>query len=229
MTGAVLEQDQRFTLEPTDRWARQLAGVRRWTLDVAACRQSHLAPRYFTARENALLRPWKSRAVWANIPFSDIAPWLWRAWAAMQLGEAGLIAMLLPATRTEQPWWQEHVEPWRDRGPRETASGPVWLTSHFPAGRTRFGNPRDPLGLKVGSPDFTCALLVFRRQPMLVQAPGRGSGHRHHPIIPERPMAKQPVQARPCAGGDTAGDGCHSLWGAKQDRNRPLRVLGPLA
>lgn len=26
----------------------------------------------------------------------------------------GLIAMLIPATRTEQPLWQKHVEPYRD-------------------------------------------------------------------------------------------------------------------
>jgi len=171
MTHA-LEQDQRFTLEATDLWARKLAGVRRWSLDVAACKQSHLAARYYTARENALVRAWRARAVWCNPPYSDIGPWLWRAWDAMRRLEAGTVALLLPATRTEQPWWQEHVEPWRDRGPRIFGGWPVWLTSHFPAGRTRFGNPKDPRGQYVGSPDFTCVLLVFRRQPLTVQASG---------------------------------------------------------
>ena len=57
--GIAFDRDQRFTLEPTDRWARAVAGVRRWTLDVAACRGSHLAQRYFAARDNALLRAWR--------------------------------------------------------------------------------------------------------------------------------------------------------------------------
>ncbi len=173
MTGIALAQDQRFTLEHTDLWARAIADVKCWTLDVAACLKSHLAPRYFTVERSGLLQPWDSEAVWANIPFSLIDPWIWRAWEAMERGESGTVAMLLPATRTEQPWWQEQVEPWRDRRPRRTPSGPVWLTSHHPpGGRTRFGNPRDLRGERVGSPDFTCVLLVWRRRPF-VQAPGQ--------------------------------------------------------
>jgi hypothetical protein len=29
--------------------------------------------------------------------------------------KAELIVMLLPANRTEQGWWQKHIEPFRDR------------------------------------------------------------------------------------------------------------------
>lgn len=171
MTGVALEQDQHFTLRHTDLWCRARAQVRRWDLDVAACRQSHLAPRYFTIKENALECRWDARAVWANIPFSNIAPWVARAWEAMDCGESGRIAMLMPGTRTEQPWWQRDIEPFRDRGPRRG----IWLASHFLPERTRFGNPMDPRGLAVGSPPFSCVLLVWSRK-QLVQTPGHLQG-----------------------------------------------------
>lgn len=156
-------KDERYTRRETLSWALRLLGIRAFGLDVAACRAAHVAPRFYTKRENGLVRPWRARFVWCNPPYSDIAPWVARAWASAELVEFEALAMLIPATRTEQPWWQELIEPWRDRAPRVFAPGiRVQLTSHFAPGRTRFGNPDDVAGEHVGSPDFTSVLLVWR-------------------------------------------------------------------
>ena len=174
--------DQRFTTRETDEWCRRVAGVEAWDLDVAACDEAHLAERHFTKADDGLMQPWAGR-VWCNPPFSDIEPWLEKAWAEWaRVDGAGLhvptnvhhrclerpwrrhaccpppqvIAMLLPASRTEQTWWQNYVEPFRDR-----AGQP--LTTHFLKSRTRFGHPGNREGVGVGSPPFGCVLLVWRR------------------------------------------------------------------
>lgn len=59
-------------------------------------------------------------------PYSAIAPWVAKAHEELD----ALVVMILPANRTEQGWWQRHIEPYRDRGGR--------LTTEFLAGRIRF-------------------------------------------------------------------------------------------
>lgn len=167
-----LESDQRFTLPRTMDWVRWITGVSRFDVDPAACRESHWADVWYSAKQNGLLQPWRKRrsgsssTVFVNPPFSNIEPWIIRAWRAMEGNECALIAMLIPASRTEQPWWQELVEPWRDREPRRLGLGErrTTLKSFYPpGGRTRFGHPGNPHGFGVGSPPFTCVLLVWQQ------------------------------------------------------------------
>lgn len=61
------------------------------------------------------------------------------------------------ARRTEQGWWQELVEPHRDRSSE--------FRTHFLAGRPRFGAPGNIAAEGVGSPTFGCVLLVWRATP----------------------------------------------------------------
>jgi phage N-6-adenine-methyltransferase len=163
---ALHDGDQRFTTRETDAWARRIAGVTGWDLDVAACEESHLAARFFTKADDGLTQRWRGR-VWCNPPFSDIAPWVLRAWQL--ISDCEVIAMLLPGSRTEQLWWQELVESARDgrrvpRGHRlSLVARTAKLTTHFLPGRTRFGHPGNPEGVGVGSPPFGCVLLVWRR------------------------------------------------------------------
>lgn len=164
--AALNDGDQRFTLESTDLWCRQRAGVEAWDLDVAACEESHLATSFFTKESDGLRQRWGGR-VWCNPPFSDIEPWVEKAWRSSS--ECDVIAMLLPASRTEQQWWQVLVEPARD-GRRVTHGHRLYLLAqkatletHFLPGRTRFGLPGNPRGSGVGSPPFGCVLLVWRR------------------------------------------------------------------
>lgn len=166
-----VDGDQRFTTRDTDAWCRSAASVSRWDLDVAACAEAHLSDQFFTRADDGLSKPWWGR-VWCNPPFSDITPWVEKAWVEIrrpsefdeELGQSltpSTIAMLLPASRTEQQWWQAFVEPFRDG----RSTGPLGqnLTIHFLPGRTRFGHPGNPEGVGVGSPPFGCVLLVWRR------------------------------------------------------------------
>lgn len=156
-----IDGDQRFTTRETDLWCRKVAGVEKWDLDVAACEESHLAPDFYTKADDGLSKRWCAKAVWCNPPFSDIEPWVQKAIAEMLAGGPDVIAMLLPASRTEQAWWQNLVEPRRDRDFGNIGRGR--LTTHFLPGRTRFGHPGNPEGVGVGSPPFGCVLLVWRR------------------------------------------------------------------
>jgi phage N-6-adenine-methyltransferase len=116
---------------------------------------------------------WEGSRVWCNPPFSDIGAWVNKAWFA----GAEVVVMLVPATRTEQGWWHEYVEPYRDRPPSN--DGLPTLTTRFIPGRVHFlenGHPiyrkkkdgtlwTDPISGKyqVSSPKFGCVLLIFRK------------------------------------------------------------------
>lgn len=153
------ELDERYTLRTDIAWALKRVGAEAFDLDVAACAESHLAAKFYTKADDGLTKPWLGW-VWCNPPFSDIAPWVERAWEVINdcLG----IAMLLPASRTEQQWWQRLVEPYRDGKGDQHPSG-ARLETHFLPGRTRFGLPGNPRGDGVGSPPFGCVLLIWRR------------------------------------------------------------------
>lgn len=151
------ENDSRFTLRSTLEWCKRAAGVDAFDLDVAACAEAYCAPRYYTVKDDGLRQPWDGR-VWCNPPYSDIAPWVRRACQQMERPECRLVAMLIPATRADQSWWQREIEPFRDgRG-----NGAVRLSTHFLPGRQAFGMPGNPTGVGVGSPPFGCVLLVWR-------------------------------------------------------------------
>lgn len=127
-----------------------------FTLDVAAAEHNTKCARYFDVDANGLEQDWSGERVWCNPPYSDIAPWVRKAWAswAAALG----IAMLLPATRTEQPWWQTMVEPFRDR-----VDSP--LRTEFLPGRMHFLRPGQTAIATGERPPFGCVLLVWSGQP----------------------------------------------------------------
>ena len=149
-----------------------------FTLDVAASPHNAKCARYFTDPDNApaarprnlfdheqpaiaqpvsvgvdgLAQSWADEMVWCNPPYSDIEPWIRKAWAEHATTRG--IVMLLPANRTEQAWWQEHVEPHRDR--QDGA-----LHVEFLAGRLRFLKPgQDAIGPNE-RPPFGCCLLIW--------------------------------------------------------------------
>ncbi len=122
-----------------------------FTLDVAAAAHNTKCARYFTVNDNGLDQSWSGERVWCNPPYSDIAAWVIKAWTEYE--ETRGITMLLPANRCEQRWWQDHVEPYRDRG------GP--LSVRFLPGRMRFIRPDWTPGPKGDRPPFGCCLLVW--------------------------------------------------------------------
>lgn len=128
-----------------------------FTLDVAAAAHNAQCPRWYGRAEDGLEQSWATDgAVWCNPPYSNLGAWVAKAWTEHR-AHGATIVLLLPANRCEQRWWQEHVEPYRDR-PGST------LRVEFLPGRMRF--------IKAGQtevgpnerPPFGCCLLIWSRE-----------------------------------------------------------------
>ena len=123
-----------------------------FTLDAAASAHNAKLARYFSICQDGLEQPWAGERVWCNPPYSNIGPWVEKAWAEHERAE--VIVLLLPANRTEQPWWQEMVEPFRDR-----PGSP--LRVEFLRGRLRFiASGKSEVGPNE-RPQFGCCLLIW--------------------------------------------------------------------
>jgi phage N-6-adenine-methyltransferase len=132
----------------------------RFTIDVAASAENAKLPQFYNRDDNGLACAWDGERVWCNPPYSDIRPWVekaWRSWSEDICDErtgADLIVMLVPANRTEQAWWQDLVEPLRDE---EGGSFHV----EFLRGRLRFIEPGDDAVRPNARPPFGCCLLIW--------------------------------------------------------------------
>lgn len=152
-------------------------------------RQGELFPTSLTGDPEALgydglAQPWGAdEVIWCNPPFSDIEPW-----AARAHGAECTVAMLAPANRTEQPWWQRYVEPYRDGN----AELPDWrmhietvLAGDRPLGtvRTRFLRGRKSflyLGEIIGNstskaPPFGIVIVIWDRRAMKLRVDRSGA------------------------------------------------------
>ena len=125
------------------------------TIDAAAAPHNAKLERFWTEQDNALEQSWKGERVYCNPPYSDIAPWVEKAWAET---EAEIVVMLLPANRTEQKWWQNGIEPQRDR----PGSG---LRVEFLPGRLRFLKPGQQIIGTNERPHFGCVLCIWEAEP----------------------------------------------------------------
>ncbi len=131
-----------------------------FTLDVAATQANAKCERYYTLEDDGLVRRWDGRA-WCNPPYSQLGVWVKKAWTEwtseppppMRLD---FIVMLVPANRPEQAWWQEQVEPYRDR-PGSS------LHTEFLRGRQRFVMPGAEAIGPNERPPFGCVLLIWER------------------------------------------------------------------
>jgi phage N-6-adenine-methyltransferase len=132
----------------------------RFTLDAAATHSNAKCAKYNTEHGGAphlpfgIYHSWEGERVYCNPPFSDIAPWVIKAWES----NSELVYMLVPATRTEQGWWQDLVEPFRD-GRVPPFGSWLRLRTEFLRGRTRFLKD----GARMGSPKFGCVGLLWER------------------------------------------------------------------
>ena len=120
----------------------------RFTLDVAAQPHNAKLERYFTPEQDGLAQSWAGERVWCNPPYSSIEPWVVKAWDS----SADLVVMLLPANRTEQGWWQRHIERRRDM--------PGGVRVEFLKGRMRFINAgSDRVGMNERPPFGVCLAI----------------------------------------------------------------------
>lgn len=148
--GVLDEVDDRGTHpEYFDPWNERFGG---FTLDVAAAAHNTKTERYFTRADDGLAQSWAGERVWCNPPYSNLYDWVAKAWAEHPSTRG--IVMLLPANRVEQKWWQELVEPFRDK------PGSV-LTVEFLPGRMRFIRPGAVITPKGDRPPFGCCLLIW--------------------------------------------------------------------
>ena len=125
-----------------------------FTIDVAANAQNRKVDRYFDLASDGLVQSWRGERVWCNPPYSNLAGWVDKAWQEFRAG-CDLIVMLLPANRTEQPWWQDLVEPHRDQG--------GVLTTEFIRRRLNFGKPGNEGAKYNSSAPFGSVLLIWKR------------------------------------------------------------------
>lgn len=127
-----------------------------FTLDAAAAERNAKCERYYSIEDDGLSQPWYG-SVWCNPPYSDCGAWVRKAWAEFNAGRCDRIVMLLPANRVEQAWWQDNVEPFRDR-----AGSPLQV--EFIRGRIRFDRYDGwTPGPKGDRPPFGCCLLIWTR------------------------------------------------------------------
>jgi phage N-6-adenine-methyltransferase len=145
--GAKAQVDDRGTDPETfARWDTRF----HFTLDVAAAPHNTKCDRFYTVDDDGLAQSWAGERVWCNPPYSDIRPWVDKAWHEV----TQLTVMLLPANRTEQKWWQELVEPYRDRRGQP-------LRVEFLPGRLRFIRPGCTEIGPNERPPFGCCLLIW--------------------------------------------------------------------
>lgn len=124
-----------------------------FTIDVAAAPHNTKCERFYTIEDDGLAQSWAGETVWCNPPYSSIEPWVRKAWAEHQ-AHGITIVMLVPANRTEQGWWQDCVEPFRDQFARS-------LRVEFLRGRIRFLKPGQTAIGPNERPPFGVCLLIW--------------------------------------------------------------------
>lgn len=169
--GALDEVDDRGTKWEFIRELEARAGWGSFDLDVAAAPHNAKAPLFYTREDNGLTKPWRIPGtggdlnVWCNPPYSrlkgvmDLGSWVVKAWEEWsKTNRPRRIVMLVPANRCEQAWWQNHVEPYRDR-----ADSP--LRVEFLPGRMRFDQPPGWVKPDKGDrPPFGLCLLIWEER-----------------------------------------------------------------
>lgn len=124
-----------------------------FTLDVAANAANAKCAKFYDLGSDGLAASWRGERVWCNPPYSNIKAWVEKAWRECKSGDC-FVAMLLPANRTEQKWWQELVEPHRD-----LPNGHVQV--RFLPRRINFGVPGNEGAKFNSSPPFGLCLLTI--------------------------------------------------------------------
>lgn len=125
-----------------------------FTIDVAAAEHNKKCERFYSAQVDGLAQRWDDEVVWCNPPYSSIEPWVRKAWHETHRGRCRRVVLLLPSNRTEQRWWQELVEPYRDRLRTRMAT-------RFLPGRPRFLAPGQHTIAADERPPFGLVLVVI--------------------------------------------------------------------
>jgi phage N-6-adenine-methyltransferase len=150
--GAIDVMDDRAT--PAELFA-EFDRRFRFTIDVAAAAHNAKCRRFYSIEDDGLEQPWQGN-VWCNPPYSNLRAWLQKAWSEWFAGRPRVIVLLAPANRTDQPFWQDLIEPHRDR------QGGV-LRAEFLPGRIRFLRRGATKPGPNERPLFGCVALIWER------------------------------------------------------------------
>ncbi len=164
----------------------------RFTLDAAAARHNAKCARYYSlppqplgdARQlrlfdelfvgdpeavalDGLSQEWgRGERIWCNPPFSNIEPWVAKAHSCK-----ATVVMLLPANRTEQPFWQNWIEGWRDGQCHWNPANSLWecpfdsCQTRFLAGRRAFRNRGAEIKNRTSrNPPFGIVIVIWDRR-----------------------------------------------------------------
>jgi len=114
-----------------------------FTLDCCATSKNKKCKRYYTKRDNALIKDWKGR-VFMNPPYGrNISLWIRKAYLEVKNGNADVVVCIIPV-RTDSQWFYKYSR---------------FAQIIFLAGRLRFG-----IGGKFrGTSPFGSILLIFRK------------------------------------------------------------------
>lgn len=134
-----------------------------FTLDVAASASNTKCARFFNRETNGLAQSWAGEVAWCNPPYSSIRAWIEKALHEVAHG-CKKVVLLLPANRSEQGWWQDLIEPVRDRG--------AGVSTTFLRGRPSFGNVRTRDGREGCYAQFGCVVVVIEPCPLPSSGPG---------------------------------------------------------
>jgi len=130
------------------------------TLEGTFERQAKGEPRKIWAGDG-LAYPWDERVVYLNPPFSRLRPWVEKAWDE----RAATVALLLPNNRDEQPFFQQLIEPYRDR------AGSILTTRNLPKRRPFLHHGQEIGNRTSKSPPFGLVVVIWdRRLPELLRA-----------------------------------------------------------
>ncbi len=112
------------------------------------------SPHHAFDQRTGLDYPWSGHSVWVNPPFSLLWPWVEKSWRS----SANVVCMLLPNNRGEQPFWQDMIEPFRDR------PGSI-LTTRFIRKRRPFLHMGQGIGNRTSkNPPFGLVLVIWDRR-----------------------------------------------------------------
>ena len=108
----MIDSDVRLTQQAELGEALDFAGAPKFDLDPCAARELRkqlglppIADVEWDIEDDGLSRDWFGR-VFVNPPFSDIMPWVEKAEREIKRDSVSTITFLVPANRTEQPWFQ---------------------------------------------------------------------------------------------------------------------------
>lgn len=80
-----------------------------FTVDAASSESNHKLPRYWTAEDSGLVKPWAGERVFPNPPYGrQMVEWMRKCYTEWSSGQCQIIVALVPA-RTDTRWFHNFV------------------------------------------------------------------------------------------------------------------------